>query len=163
MKKKRKTIKEKIEGFAERFKDFAFKGSVIDIAIGMIIGSAITSVVESLIKDIINPPLAKLLSGIDFSHRYFVLGQNHYESLEAAQEAGEIVFTYGNFIDALISFLITSFTLFIIISWISKLSKKHKKDEQEKHENTTKKCPFCKSSIDKDAKKCPFCTSEIKE
>jgi large conductance mechanosensitive channel len=156
---KKETIKEKIKKTFKDFKAFAFKGSAVDIAIGMMIGAAMTAVVNSLIQDIINPPIAKLISGIDFSQRYFVLGKNHYESLEAAQEAGAIVITYGNFITAIITFLITALVLFIIVSWVSKLNKK----EEEKAEKTTKKCPYCKSEIDIDATRCPFCTSELKK
>ena len=154
---KKPTIKERIKKTVSDFKSFAFKGSAIDIAIGMMIGAAMTAVVDSLIKDIVNPPIAKLISGIDFSHRYLVLGKNQYESLEAAQEAGAIVITYGNFITAIITFLITALVLFIIVSWVSKLNKK----EEEKAEKTTKKCPYCKSEIDIDATRCAFCTSEL--
>ncbi|HQA98884.1 MAG TPA: large conductance mechanosensitive channel protein MscL [Candidatus Dojkabacteria bacterium] len=156
---KKPTIKERIKKTVSDFKSFAFKGSAIDIAIGMMIGAAMTAVVDSLIKDIVNPPIAKLISGIDFSHRYLVLGKNQYESLEAAQEAGAIVITYGNFITAIITFLITALVLFIIVSWVSKLNKK----EEEKAEKTTKKCPYCKSEIDMDATRCAFCTSELKK
>ncbi len=156
---KKPTIKERIQKTVSDFKSFAFKGSAIDIAIGMMIGAAMTAVVDSLIKDIVNPPIAKLISGIDFSHRYLVLGKNQYESLEAAQEAGAIVITYGNFITAIITFLITALVLFIIVSWVSKLNKK----EEEKAEKTIKKCPYCKSEIDIDATRCAFCTSELKK
>ena len=156
---KKPTIKERIKKTVSDFKSFAFKGSAIDIAIGMMIGAAMTAVVDSLIKDIVNPPIAKLISGIDFSHRYLVLGKNQFESLEAAQEAGAIVITYGNFITAIITFLITALVLFIIVSWVSKLNKK----EEEKAEKTTKKCPYCKSEIDIDATRCAFCTSELKK
>lgn len=156
---KKSTIKERIQKTVSDFKSFAFKGSAIDIAIGMMIGAAMTAVVDSLIKDIVNPPIAKLISGIDFSHRYFVLGKNQFESLEAAQEAGAIVITYGNFITAIITFLITALVLFIIVSWVSKLNKK----EEEKAEKTIKKCPYCKSEIDIDATRCAFCTSELKK
>ena len=156
---KKPTIKERIKKTVSDFKSFAFKGSAIDIAIGMMIGAAMTAVFDSLIKDIVNPPIAKLISGIDFSHRYLVLGKNQYESLEAAQEAGAIVITYGNFITAIITFLITALVLFIIVSWVSKLNKK----EEEKAEKTTKKCPYCKSEIDIDATRCAFCTSELKK
>ncbi len=159
MKEEKKNIKQKIEEVGKSFKKFALKGSMLEIAIGMMIGSAVSAVVSSLIKDIINPPLAKILSGVDFSHRYFVLGKNNFESLEAAQASGAVVFTYGNFINAVISFLITAFVLFCIVSWVGKLNKKEEKKEVSK----TKKCPFCKSDIDKSATRCAFCTSELKK
>lgn len=153
------TIKERLSKTADDFKSFAFKGSAIDIAIGMMIGAAMTAVVNSLIKDIVNPPIAKFISGIDFSHRYFVLGKNQFESLEAAQASGAVVITYGNFITAVITFLITALVLFLIVSWITKLNKKEEKKEEEK----TKKCPYCKSEIDKEATRCAFCTSELRK
>lgn len=159
MKEEKKTIKEKILKLPRDFKDFALKGSMIDIAIGMMIGAAITSVVDSLIKDVINPPIAKLLSGVDFSHRYFVLGKNQFESLEAAIESGAIVITYGNFINAIISFLLTALVLFLLVSWLGKVNKR----EEEKEGAKTKVCPYCKSEIDKNATRCAFCTSELKK
>ncbi len=140
------------------FKAFAFKGSALDIAIGMMVGAATTTVINSLIKDIINPPIAKLISGIDFSQRFFVLGTEQYESLDAAQEAGAIVITYGNFINSVFTFLITAFVLFLLVSWIGKFNKR----EEKKEESKTKICPYCKSEISKDATKCAFCTSNVK-
>lgn len=159
MEEKKKTLKQKTGSLAKDFRNFAFKGSMLDIAIGMMIGAAITSVVNSLIKDIINPPISKLLSGIDFSHRYFVLGKNDFDSLASAQSSGAVVITYGNFINAVIAFLITAVVLFLLVSWIGKLNKK----EEKKEESKTKKCPFCKSEIDKAATRCAFCTSTLKK
>lgn len=159
MKEEKKTLKTKVKTLGKEFKGFAFKGSMLDIAIGMMIGSAITAVVNSLIKDIINPPIAKLISGMDFSQRYFVLGKNHFESLEAAQASGAVVITYGNFINAVIAFLLTAIVLFLLVSWVGKLNKK----EDKKEESKTKKCPYCKSDVNKDATKCAFCTSELKK
>ncbi len=159
MKTKKETLKEKFKVTSNNFKNFAFKGSAIDIAIGMMVGATVTSVVNSIIKDIINPPIAKLLSGIDFSQRYLVLGKEQFDSLEAAQASGAVVFTYGNFINAVIAFLITSLVLFSLVVWIGKLNKKEETAEEEK----TKKCQYCMSEIDKDASRCPFCTSELKK
>lgn len=158
MEKKRKTLRQKVSGLANDFKNFAFKGSMFDIAIGMMIGAAITTVVNSLITDIISPPISKLLSGIDFSQRYFVLGKNHFDSLEAAQASGAVIITYGNFINAVIAFLLTAIVLFLLVSWVGKLNKK----EEEKEESKIKRCPYCKSEIDKSATKCAFCTSTLK-
>lgn len=155
---KKTTVKERLSTTAENFKAFAFKGSAIDIAIGMMVGAATTAVVNSLIKDIINPPIAKLISGVDFTQRFFVLGTKQYESLAAAQDAGAVVITYGNFINAVFTFLITAFVLFLLVSWIAKLSKK----EEKVPEPNTKVCPYCKSEIAKDATKCAFCTSSVK-
>ncbi len=155
---KKTKVQESLSKTLEGFKAFAFKGSAIDIAIGMMVGAATTTVINSLIKDIINPPIAKLISGIDFSQRFFVLGTEQYESLDAAQEAGAIVITYGNFINSVFTFLITAFVLFLLVSWIGKFNKR----EEKKEESKTKICPYCKSEISKDATKCAFCTSNVK-
>lgn len=155
---KKTTVKERLSTTAENFKAFAFKGSAIEIAIGMMVGAATTAVVNSLIKDIINPPIAKLISGVDFTQRFFVLGTKQYESLAAAQDAGAVVITYGNFINAVFTFLITAFVLFMLVTWIGKLNKK----EEKVAEANTKVCPYCKSEIAKDATKCAFCTSSVK-
>lgn len=155
---KKTKVQESLSKTLEGFKAFAFKGSAIDIAIGMMVGAATTAVISSLIKDIINPPIAKLISGIDFSQRFFVLGTKQYESLASAQEAGAVVITYGNFINSLFTFLITAFVLFLLVSWIGKINKK----EEKKEESNTKVCPYCKSEIAKEATKCAFCTSSVK-
>lgn len=155
---KEKKIKKKTEGFFTEFKKFAFKDSTLGIAIGIMLGTAIKSVIDSLVNDVLTPPIAKITSGIDFSNLYFALGTEKYDSLQAAQDAGAVVITYGNFINAIISFLITAFVLFVIVNQGTKLIKKEKKEEAK----VTKICPYCKSEIAIDAKKCAYCTSQVK-
>lgn len=143
----------KAKGFFGEFKQFAMRGNVIDLAVGVIIGGAFQKIVSSLVDDIVMPVISLLTGGIDFSEWKVVLGE------------GETAATlnYGNFISAIINFLIMAFVIFCIVKAINKLSEKTaKKVEEAPAEPTTKVCPFCKSEIAIDATKCPHCTSEIK-
>lgn len=151
-------VKEKSISFFNEFKKFALKDSTLTVAIGLMLGTAVKSVVDSLVKDILTPPIGKLISGIDFSNLYIALSPQKFNSLQEAQEAGAVVITYGNFINNLISFLITALVLYFIVYTGQKFTKK----ETKKKEKKTKICPYCKSEIPKDAKKCAFCTSELK-
>lgn len=143
----------KTKGFFGEFKQFIMRGNVIDLAVGVIIGGAFQAIVSSLVDDIVMPAISLLTGGIDFSEWKVVLGE------------GETAATlnYGNFISAIINFLIMAFVIFCIVKAINKLSEKTaKKVEEAPAEPTTKVCPFCKSEIAIDATKCPHCTSEIK-
>lgn len=153
----KKSIKREAVSFFSEFKDFAFKEATLGVAVGIMLGGAVKSVIDSLVQDILTPPIAKLTSGIDFSDLYVVLGREKFDSLEAAREAGAVVITYGNFISAFISFLITAVVLFFIVYQGTKLVKK----KEEKVQRATKVCPYCKSEVHKDAKKCAFCSSNI--
>ena len=107
----------------QEFKTFAMRGNAIDLAVGVVIGAAFTSIVNSLVKDIINPPLGLVLGGIDFSNFFVVLkGAGPYPTLKAAQDAGAIAIGYGNFINAIINFLIVAFALFVVVRQINRLS-----------------------------------------
>lgn len=150
-------IKEKSTSFLKEFKKFALKDSTLSVAIGLMLGGAVKSVIDSLVKDILTPPIGKLTSGLDFSNLYVALTGEKFESLKAAQDAGAVVITYGNFINATISFLITALTLFLIVSIGQRFVKKEEKREGRK----TRKCPFCRSEISKKATRCPFCTSHL--
>ena len=133
-----------MKGFLNEFKEFALKGNVIDLAVGIIIGAAFTAIITSLVNDIISPLLGLFVS-VNFS------------SLQA--EAGGAVFTYGNFIMAVINFLLVALVLFMIIRSINRMS--NLKMKEEKEEVTTKACPYCKNDIPLEAVRCPYCTSEL--
>lgn len=107
----------------QEFKDFAVKGNVVDMGVGIVIGAAFTSIVNSLVADIINPIIGVITGGIDFSNLFINLGEGEYASLAAAQEAGAPTINYGLFINAVISFLIVAFVLFIIIKNVNQLRK----------------------------------------
>lgn len=134
--------------FVEEFKKFIMKGNALDLAIGVIIGGAFTSIVTSLNEDIITPLLG-VFGGVDFSNLTVTLGKGEMAP----------VLTYGNFITAVLNFLITALVIFCLIKIINGVGDKFKKKKEE--DPTTKKCPYCKSEIAIDATRCPHCTSEL--
>ena len=154
-----------LKGFLQEFREFAVKGNVIDMAVGIIIGGAFSPIVNSLVKDIIMPPIGFVMGKVDFSNLYFAITPTDevYSTLKEAQEAGLVTINYGTFINTLISFLIVSFAVFLLVKVINKL-KAEKKEEvvaEAPAEPTTKECPFCCSEINIKAKKCPHCASEV--
>ena len=139
--------------FISEFKEFISKGNVMDLAVGVIIGGAFQAIVNSLVNDIIMPILGALFGGLDFSHWAITFGEGE----NAAQ------LTYGNFISAVINFLLMAFVLFSVIKAINKAkSAVAKPAEEAPAAPTTKKCPYCFSEIDINATRCPHCTSELK-
>ena len=144
------------------FKKFIMRGNVIDLAVGVIIGGAFQSIVKSLVDDIFMPIISLATKGIDFSNWFIALDGNKYGTLAQAQEAGAAVISYGNFISAVINFIIMAFIIFLFVKAINTLAEKTKKAE-EPAAPTTKKCPYCMSEIDIEATKCPHCTSSLEE
>ncbi len=148
----------------KEFKDFAMRGNVVDMAVGIIIGAAFGTIVKSLVSDVIMPPIGLLLGNVDFSNLFVVLKQGAtagpYTSLADAQAAGAVSINYGAFINTVISFLIVAFAVFLVIRGINKMKRQK---EEPATEPTTKTCPFCQSSIGIKATRCPFCTSQLKE
>ena len=141
------------KGLMEEFKKFIMRGNVMDMAVGVIVGGAFTSIVTSLNKDILTPILG-IFGGMDFSHLAIVLGEG--------EEAP--VLAYGNFITAVLNFLITAFVIFMLVKAINGLNERLTKKEEAKEESaapTTKVCPYCKSTIAIDATRCPHCTSTL--
>ena len=150
------------KGFIAEFKKFIMRGNVIDLAVGAIIGGALQSIVKSLVDDIFMPIISLATKGIDFSNWFIALDGNKYGTLAQAQEAGAAVISYGNFISAVINFIIKAFIIFLFVKAINTLAEKTKKAE-EPAAPTTKKCPYCMSEIDIEATKCPHCTSSLEE
>ena len=149
-------------GFFSEFKKFILRGNVIDLAVGVIIGGAFQAIVNSLVNDIIMPVIGLITKGIDFTGKFLALDGAEYASLEEAQAAGAAVLTYGNFISAVLNFLIMAFVIFCFIKVINTITEKaSKKPEEPAAEPTTKKCPYCCSEIDIKAVKCPNCTSDV--
>ena len=147
------------------FKKFAMRGNVLDMAVGVIIGAAFGKIVDSLVKEIIMPPLGLLISKVDFTNMYFLIKEGTspapYVSLDAAKAAGAVTINIGLFLNAVISFAIVAFAVFMLITLVNKLDKK--KTDEAPAAPTTKKCPYCCSDIPLDAVKCPHCTSDLKE
>lgn len=133
--------------FIKEFKEFISRGNVMDMAVGIIIGGAFTSIVSSLVEDIINPILG-LFGGMNFD-------QYHVKLL------GQVTLNYGRFITAVINFLIMALVIFVIIKAMNTAAEKLVKKEEEEEAVTTKKCPFCRSEIDREATRCPHCTSVL--
>lgn len=150
-------------GFISEFKKFIMRGNVMDMAVGVIVGGAFTAIVTSLNADILTPILG-LFGGTDFSNLFIQLTNKGttYATLAEAQEAGAAVLAYGNFITAIINFLITALVIFCLIRTINKISEKFAKTE-EPAAPTTKICVFCKSEISLEATRCPHCTSILEE
>ena len=151
-------------GMMKEFKEFAVKGNVVDMAVGIIIGAAFGTIVKSLVADIIMPPIGLLLGNVDFSNLFVVLkdgaeGVGTYATLAEAQTAGAVTLNYGMFINTIISFLIVAFAIFILVKNINRL--KRKEEPAPEPAPTTKDCPYCLTAIPIKAVRCPHCTSNI--
>ncbi|HHO49157.1 MAG TPA: large conductance mechanosensitive channel protein MscL [Desulfobacteraceae bacterium] len=146
----------------KEFKEFAMRGNVVDMAVGIIIGGAFGTIVQSLVADVLMPPIGMLLGGVDFANFFLTLKEGTaagpYATLAAAQEAGAVVISYGVFINAVISFLIVAFAVFLLIRGINRMQREQ---EAPPSEPTTKDCPSCFSAIPIQAIRCPHCTSEL--
>ncbi len=150
------------KGLLQEFKDFAVKGNVIDLAVGIIIGAAFKDIITSLVNDIVMPPIGLLLGKVDFSNLFWALDGGDYASLAAAQEAGAPTMNYGVFINTVISFLIIAWVVFVIVKQLNRLKAKPEPATPEETP-TTKTCPFCKTEIPLEAVRCPACTSHLEE
>ena len=146
----------------KEFKEFAMRGNVVDMAVGIIIGGAFGTIVKSLVSDVMMPPIGLLLGGVDFSDLFLTLKEGTvagpYATLAAAQAAGAVTVSYGVFMNAVISFLIVAFAVFLLIKGINKLQRETEAPEEAP---TTKECPYCFSKIAIKATRCPNCTSEL--
>ncbi len=140
----------------KEFKEFALRGNVMDLAIGIIIGGAFGKIVSSFVADVIMPLIGLLLGKINFANLFVNLGPEKYTTLVAAQEAGASTLNYGLFINAIVDFLIVAFVIFLVVKGINKMQK-----PAPVAAPTTKKCPFCFTDIALEAKRCPNCTSQL--
>ncbi len=147
----------------KEFKEFAMRGNVVDMAVGIVIGAAFGVIVKSLVSDVVMPPIGLLLGNVDFENLFAVLKEGAtagpYASLADAKAAGAVSMNYGVFINTIISFVIVAFAVFLMIRQINKLKRK---EEAPPPEPTTKECPYCFSTIAIKATRCANCTSELK-
>lgn len=143
----------------KEFKEFAMRGNVLDMAIGIIIGAAFGKIITSLVSDVIMPPIGLLLGKLDFSNLYINLSGQPYPSLVAAKAAGASTINYGLFINTVIDFIIVAFVIFLLIRQVNKFKRQ---PEVVSVVPTTKECPYCLSVIPVKAVRCPHCTSELK-
>lgn len=149
-------------GFFGEFKKFIMRGNVIDLAVGVIVGGAFQAIVKSLVDDVVMPVISLATKGINFADLFIALDGGEYATLAAAQEAGAATLNYGNFISAILNFLIMAFVVFLLVKGINTVAEKTKKPAEEAPaEPTTKECPYCKSEIAIGATKCPNCTSDL--
>jgi len=146
----------------KEFKEFAMKGNVVDMAVGIIIGAAFGTIVKSLVADVIMPPIGLLLGGVDFSNLFLTIKQGAtagpFTTIAEAQKAGAVTINYGMFINTIISFLIVAFAIFMVIKGLNTLKRE---EEAAPEEPTEKDCPKCFTSIPIKATRCPHCTSEL--
>lgn len=139
----------------KEFRDFAMRGNVIDLAVGVIIGGAFGKIVASLVNDIIMPLIGLFVGQVNFTNLFIVLGKGDFSTLEEAQKAGAITLNYGLFLNNILDFVIIAFSIFIVIKQINRLSKKKEEPAPIKE----KVCKYCYSKIHIDATRCPNCTS----
>ena len=144
----------------KEFKEFALKGNMIDLAVGVLIGGAFNGLVKSLTDNLIMPVISLITGKIDFSNLFIALDGKDYATLAQAQEVGGATLNYGLFISEVINFVIMAVVIFLLVKGINKLRTIGEKPAEEVAP-TTKECPHCKSEIHIDATKCPHCTSEV--
>ncbi len=147
----------------KEFREFAMRGNVVDMAVGIIIGGAFGTIVKSLVDDVLMPPIGLLLGGVDFSEIFLTLKEGPsvprpYETLASAQSAGAVTINLGLFLNAVVSFLIVAFAVFLLIKGINRLKRA---EEEASAAPDTKECPYCLSSIPLKATRCSHCTSDV--
>jgi large conductance mechanosensitive channel len=142
----------------KEFKEFALRGNVIDLAIGVIIGAAFGKIVTSFVNDILMPPIGLLLGNVDFSNLFINLSGQPYGSLEEAQAAGAATINYGLFINTVLDFIIVAFVIFLLVRQVNRMRRER---EAPPAEPTTRECPYCLSTVPLKATRCPHCTSEL--
>ncbi|HHM24293.1 MAG TPA: large-conductance mechanosensitive channel protein MscL [Bacteroidetes bacterium] len=146
----------------KEFKEFAMRGNVVDMAVGIVLGTAFGAIVKSLVADIIMPPIGLLLGNVDFTNIFLVLKQGAtpgpYETLEAARQAGAVTVNLGVFINTLVYFIIIAFSIFLVVKGINSMKRK---EEAPPAEPTTKTCPYCFMEIPIKATRCPHCTADL--
>jgi large conductance mechanosensitive channel len=149
-------------GMMKEFREFAVKGNVVDMAVGIIVGAAFGTIVKSLVDDIIMPPIGLLLGNVDFSDLFIVLKQGvtagPFATMADAKAAGAVTLNYGSFINTLVSFLIVAFAVFMLVKNINRLKREK---EAVPAAPTTKECPHCFSTVHIKAVRCPNCTSNL--
>ncbi len=140
----------------KEFKEFAMRGSMLDLAIGIVLGAAFGRIITSLVNDILMPPIGLLLGGLDFASLFISLRGGPYPSVAAAKAAGAPTINYGIFFNAVIDFVIVAFVLFLVVRQVNRMRR------EPEATSTTKPCPYCLSTIPLAAVRCPQCTSDLK-
>jgi large conductance mechanosensitive channel len=142
----------------KEFKEFAMKGNVLDMAVGIIIGAGFGKIVTSFVQDILMPPIGKLMGGVDFANYFISLSSGNYATLAAAKAAGAATLNYGVFINTVLDFMIVAFAVFLLIKQVNRL---RRAEPPAPAAPRTKECPMCLSSIPVKAQRCAYCTSQL--
>ncbi len=142
----------------KEFKEFAMRGNVMDMAIGIVLGAAFGKIVSSFVKDILMPPLGYFMGNVDFTNLFIDLSGKGFATLEEAQKAGAPTLNYGMFLNTVVDFVIIAFAIFLVVRQMNRLKKA---EEPASSEPTTKPCPYCLSEIPLEATRCPHCTSQL--
>jgi large conductance mechanosensitive channel len=145
----------------KEFRDFVSRGSVIDLAVGIVIGAAFTSVVRSFVDDVLMPPIGLLMGGVDFSELYINLSDVSYPTLALAVEAGAPLIRYGLFINSIISFLIVAFAVFMVVKSYNRMQRPAKEPLVEAKPGRI--CPYCLEEVREEAKRCRHCAADLSE
>ena len=143
----------------KEFREFAMKGNVVDLAVGVIIGAAFGKIVDSLVNDVMMPPIGKILGGVDFANMFLVLGSGTFASVKAAKDAGAATLNYGVFINTIVNFVIVAGCLFVVVKAMNAL--RREEAPAPAPAPTTKSCPQCQMEVPIKAVKCGHCTSTI--
>ena len=143
----------------KEFKEFAMRGNVLDMAVGIIIGAAFGQIVNSFVQDVLMPPIGRLLGHVDFSNLFISLAGQHYDTLAAAKAAGAATLNYGLFLNTVINFLIVAFAVFLLVRQVNRLAPK---PAPAPAAPATRDCPYCLSAIPAKATRCAHCTSEVR-
>jgi large conductance mechanosensitive channel len=151
-----------LRGFFREFREFAMRGNVVDMAVGIIIGAAFTSVVSSLVNDVLMPPIGMFIGGDDIKNLFVTLRRGTplgpYPTVEAAKAAGAVTINYGLFANAALSFLLVAFATFMLVRMINRMRRNQVAPPPPP---STRKCPFCATDIPLAALRCPHCTSDV--
>ena len=142
----------------KEFKEFAMKGSVLDLAVGVVVGAAFGKITSSFVADILMPPLSLLLGRVNFTNLFITLSGGTFATLEEAKKAGAVTLNYGSFLGTVVDFLCIAFAVFIVVKQVNRMRR-----PAPVVEVATKDCPFCASAIPSRANRCPQCTSDLKQ
>ncbi len=149
-----------VNQWLKRFGDFAMRGNVVDMAVGVVIGAAFGKISSSLVSDILMPPIGLLMGRVNFTDLFVALNGKTYSSLDVAKKAGAPILAYGTFINTIIDFIIVAFAMFLIVSWYQMVMQRLQPPKAPEPAKT-RSCPYCISAIPLEARRCPQCTSNL--
>lgn len=147
-----------VKKMIKEFKEFAQRGNVVDLAVGLMLGTAFGAIVQSLVRDVLMPPIGLVFGGGDLKDRFFVLRGGSYDTLEEAQAAEAVTLNWGQFLATMVDFLIIAWALFFVVKQVNRVRAKQVTGPEP---TPAKDCPYCTSKIPVAARRCPFCTADL--